>query len=144
METEYSPWSLDVEKNGVLAACKELSIPIVAYSPLGRGFLTGTIKCLDDIPEGDHRRHFDRFKVKLHFSGTFIGRFIHTNSPAFSKTNLPCQPENFENNLVLVSKIKALAEKKGITSAQLILAWIQAQWEGFIPIPGSVRVSPSP
>lgn len=59
----YSPWSLDIEHNGVFNACKELGIPIAAYSPLGRGFLTGQLRSPDDIPEGDNRKHFDRFQV---------------------------------------------------------------------------------
>lgn len=63
VEVEYSPFSLDIEKNGVLDTCKELGITIIAYSPLGRGLLSGKIKSIDDIPEGDHRRNFDRFQV---------------------------------------------------------------------------------
>jgi aryl-alcohol dehydrogenase-like predicted oxidoreductase len=61
----YSPWSLDIEHNEVLSACKELGIPIAAYSPLGRGFLTGQIRSPDDLPEGDHRKQLDRFKVSF-------------------------------------------------------------------------------
>jgi len=61
VEVEYSPWELSIETNGVLDACKELSIPIIAYSPVGRGFLTGGVKSRDDFPEGDIRLHQDRF-----------------------------------------------------------------------------------
>lgn len=110
VEVEYSPWSLDIEHNGVLDACKELKIPIWAYSPLGKGFLTGSLKSPDDIPEGDHRKHFDRF-----------------------------QPENFGKNLELVEKLQQIAKAKGVPSSQLCLAWEMAQWEGIYPIPGSTR-----
>ncbi|KAL8278721.1 hypothetical protein RQP46_008790 [Phenoliferia psychrophenolica] len=112
VEVEYSPWSLEIESNGILSTCKELGIAIIAYSPLGKGFLTGTLKSPADIPVGDHRHDFDRFK-----------------------------PENFPKNLVLVDKIVALAEKKGVTPAQFTLAWLLAQWEGIIPIPGSTRAA---
>lgn len=61
----YSPWSLDIEHNDVLATCKELGIPVIAYSPLGRGFLTGSLRKPDDIPENDMRRHLDRFQVSF-------------------------------------------------------------------------------
>ncbi|KAM0748831.1 aldo/keto reductase [Meredithblackwellia eburnea MCA 4105] len=111
VEVEYSPWALDIEKNGVLAACRELKIPVVAYSPLGRGFLTGTIKSRSDIPEGDGRLMFDRFSE-----------------------------ENFPKNLELVSKLEAIAQKKGISPAQLALAWLLAQDPLIVPIPGSTRV----
>lgn len=67
--TRYSPWSLNIEHNDVLAACKELNIPIAAYSPLGRGFLTGQLRSPDDLEEGDHRKALDRFKVEI-FSRT--------------------------------------------------------------------------
>ncbi|KAI5480171.1 pyridoxine 4-dehydrogenase [Pseudohyphozyma bogoriensis] len=99
VEAEYSPWALDIEKNGVLDACKELNIPIAAYSRA-------------DIPEGDGRLHFDRFSE-----------------------------ENFPKNLELVEKLQAIAARKGVTSAQLVLAWILAQWDRLIPIPGSTRVA---
>ncbi|KAK4705045.1 hypothetical protein P7C70_g1167, partial [Phenoliferia sp. Uapishka_3] len=110
VEIEYSPWTLDVEHNEVLSTCKELGIAIIAYSPLGKGFLTGKLKSVADIPAGDHRLDFDRFL-----------------------------PENFPKNLVLVDKLVAIAEKKGVTTPQLALAWLLAQWEGIIPIPGSTR-----
>ncbi|KAH8926344.1 pyridoxal reductase [Atractiella rhizophila] len=111
VEVEYSPWALDIEHNGVLAACKELGIAIAAYSPLGRGFLTGTLRSIDDIPEGDLRRHLDRF-----------------------------QPENFGHNLKLVDEIAVIANEKGLTNAQLCLAWEMNQYDKLVPIPGSTRV----
>jgi len=104
VEVEYSPWSLDVETNGVLEACKELNIPLIAYSPLGRGFLTGQIRSLNDIPQNDMRRHLDRFK-----------------------------PEVFHDNLKIVDELKALADKKGITPTQLSLAWLLSQGVHPIP-----------
>jgi len=111
VEVEYSPLALDIEHNDVLKACKELGIPIVAYSPLGSGFLTGTLRNPEDIPEGDIRKMFDRF-----------------------------QPGNFEKNLVLVDKLQEIARSKGLTNTQLCLAWEMDQWEHIYPIPGSTRV----
>jgi pyridoxine 4-dehydrogenase len=110
VEVEYSPWSLDIEHNQVLSTCKELGIPIIAYSPLGRGFLTGTIRTIDDLDKDDNRRHFDRFK-----------------------------PGNFEKNLKVVDDLGAVAKAKGLTPVQLILAWEIAQSEVIYPIPGSTR-----
>ncbi|GAA6027833.1 hypothetical protein JCM8097_001738 [Rhodosporidiobolus ruineniae] len=114
VEIEYSPFCTDIEKEdiGVLAACKELDIPIVAYSPLGAGFLGNSWKSKDDIPEGDMRRHFDRFSE-----------------------------ENFEHNARLARKLGEIAEKKGVTAAQLSIAWVGAQWEKIIPLPGSTKPS---
>lgn len=107
---QYSPWSLDIEQNGVLATCKELGIPIVAYSPLGRGFLTGSIRSRSDLPPNDMRLHFDRFSE-----------------------------ENFPKNLELVDQFATIARKKGVESSQLALAWLRAQDPDLIlPIPGSV------
>ncbi|KAI1821150.1 NADP-dependent oxidoreductase domain-containing protein [Xylaria intraflava] len=113
VEVEFSLWSTEILTNGVAAACKARNIPIVAYSPLGRGFLTGQLKSLSDVPAGDIRLYFDRF-----------------------------QPENFSKNLVLVDKLKAFAEKKGVTPPQLALAWILANSESgnvgtIVPIPGA-------
>ncbi|KAI1641362.1 NADP-dependent oxidoreductase domain-containing protein [Biscogniauxia mediterranea] len=113
VEVEFSLWTPDLLANGVAATAKRLDIPLVAYSPLGRGFLTGQIKSIDDIPEGDIRRRFDRF-----------------------------QPENFNKNLELVDKLKAFASKTGVTPAQLALAWIRATSNSdvagtIIPIPGA-------
>jgi aryl-alcohol dehydrogenase-like predicted oxidoreductase len=89
---------LDIEKNDVLATCRELGISIVAFSPIGRGFLAGQIKSLDEFDADDNRRNYPRF-----------------------------QGENFGKNIELVDKIKEIAEKKGVTSAQLCLAWLLAQ-----------------
>ncbi|KAI9749504.1 MAG: hypothetical protein M4579_006849 [Chaenotheca gracillima] len=113
VEAEFSLWSTEILENGVAAACKRHNIPITAYSPLGRGFLTGEIKSFSDIPEGDMRTHFDRF-----------------------------QPENFDINLKLVSQVQQVAEKKGVTAAQLALAWVKSQsgvnsMPTILPIPGA-------
>jgi aryl-alcohol dehydrogenase-like predicted oxidoreductase len=109
VQMEYSPFALEIEstQTGLLKTARELGVAIVAYSPLGRGLLTGQYKSINDFDEGDVRRSFPRF-----------------------------QPGNFEKNLVLVEKIKSIAEKKGATPGQLTLAWILAQGEDFIPIPG--------
>ncbi|KAI9033963.1 auxin-induced protein PCNT115 [Phycomyces nitens] len=111
VEIEYSPWSLDIETNGLLDAARELGVSIVAYSPLGRGFLTGGIKSIDDLPKDDFRRDLPRFS-----------------------------PENFDKNLGLVDGIDALATKKGVTSSQYVLAWILAQGPEFFVIPGTRRI----
>ncbi|EWC48457.1 hypothetical protein DRE_02226 [Drechslerella stenobrocha 248] len=95
LELEVSLWATEIYENGVAEVCREHGIPIVAYSPLGRGFLTGQLKSPDDIPEGDMRRRFDRFK-----------------------------PENFAKNLALVEAVEKIAKKKGVTPAQLALAWV--------------------
>ncbi|KAI9025296.1 aldo/keto reductase [Phycomyces nitens] len=111
VQMEYSPWSLDIETNGVLDAARELGVSIIAYSPLGRGFLTGTIRSIDDLPENDFRRDLPRFS-----------------------------PENFAKNLEIVDGITALATKKGVTPSQYILAWILAQGPDFFVIPGTRRI----
>ncbi|OAP63948.1 hypothetical protein AYL99_03175 [Fonsecaea erecta] len=112
LQIEYSPWALEIESNGVLAACRELGIALVAYSPLGRGFLTGTIKSVADV-QGDFRAMLPRF-----------------------------QPANFDKNLVLVQKIEALAAAKGVTTSQLVLAWLRRQWpEGVHLLPGTRSVA---
>ncbi|KZO93640.1 Aldo/keto reductase [Calocera viscosa TUFC12733] len=111
VQWEYSLWETSIETNGVLEACKELGITLVAYSPLGRGMLTGKLKSRADLSPTDFRYH----------------------SPRFSE-------ENFPKNLELVDKITAFAEKKGCTPAQLALAWVHAQWEGIIAIPGTTRL----
>ena len=113
VEVEVSLWEDNALKNGVAKACAELNIPIVAYSPLGRGFLTGQLKSPDDLPADDMRRHFPRFS-----------------------------PENFPKNLELVDRINAIAEKKGCTAGQLALAWVRQLSDKpgmplFIPIPGA-------
>jgi len=107
LQTEYSLWSRDPEDE-LLPVCRELGITFVAYSPLGRGFLTGRFKRLADIPDGDYRR----------------------NNPRF-------QGENFEKNLALVAEIERFAREKRCTPAQLALAWLLAQGENIVPIPGS-------
>jgi aryl-alcohol dehydrogenase-like predicted oxidoreductase len=112
LQSEYSLWTRDVECNGVLAACRELGITFVPYSPLGRGFLTGAIQKLDDLDASDWRR---------------------TNYPRF-------QQEALQANLKLAAAVKELAAEKGITPAQLALAWILAQGEDMVPIPGTKRV----
>ena len=109
LQTEYSLWSRDPEV-GILATCRELGIGFVAYSPLGRGFLTGQIKSFDDLAADDYRR----------------------NSPRF-------QGENFAKNLGLVKSIEELATRKGCTPSQLALAWVLAQGEDIVPIPGTKR-----
>ena len=113
VEIEYSPFSLEIEneKIGVLKTCRELGIAIVCYSPLGRGMLTGQYKSLDDFEANDTRRFM----------------------PRFSK-------ENFSKNLHLVETFRKLAAKKGCTSGQLALAWILAQGEDFIVIPGTTKI----
>ncbi|GAA5834871.1 hypothetical protein JCM9279_007131 [Rhodotorula babjevae] len=108
VEVEYSPFALEIEENGVLATCKELGIPIIAYSPLGAGFLGNKWKSKDDLPEGDMRRNFDKFS-----------------------------DEHFEHNMQLVRKLTSIAEKKGVTPAQLSIAWVRAQ--GVVPLPGSTN-----
>jgi aryl-alcohol dehydrogenase-like predicted oxidoreductase len=110
LQSEYSLWTRDVEDNGALAACRELGIGFVAYSPLGRGFLSGEIKRFDDLAEDDYRR----------------------NSPRF-------QGENFARNLQLVEKVREIASEKGITASQLALAWVLAQGQEVVPIPGTKR-----
>jgi aryl-alcohol dehydrogenase-like predicted oxidoreductase len=109
VQTEYSLWSRDVEDD-VLPALRELGIALVAYSPLGRGFLTGAYKSIDDFDADDYRRHSPRF-----------------------------QGENFQKNLDLVRAIEELARAKGVTPAQLALAWVLAQGEDIVPIPGTKR-----
>ncbi len=112
LQSEYSLWTRDVETNGVLATCRELGIGFVPFSPLGRGFLTGRFKAMDDLPEDDVRHTYPRF-----------------------------QPGNFESNLALVRKIEEMATQKKCTPAQLALAWLLAKGEAIVPIPGSKRRS---
>lgn len=109
VQTEYSLWTRDPE-DAVLPTCRELGIGFVAYSPLGRGFLTGHIKRFEDLPDNDYRRQTPRF-----------------------------QGENFQRNLDLVARIEAIAAEKGCTPAQLALAWVLAQSEDIVPIPGTKR-----
>jgi aryl-alcohol dehydrogenase-like predicted oxidoreductase len=109
LQTEYSLWSRDPEDE-ILAVCRDLGTAFVAYSPLGRGFLTGQIKQYEDLAEDDYRRQSPRF-----------------------------QGENFQKNLELVSRIKVMAGEKGCTPAQLALAWVLTQDGNIIPIPGTKR-----
>jgi aryl-alcohol dehydrogenase-like predicted oxidoreductase len=109
LQTEYSLWTRDPETD-VLPTCRELGISLVAYSPLGRGFLTGAIRKPEDLTPGDSRRHMPRF-----------------------------QGENFKHNFNLVQNIKEIADQKNCTPAQLALAWLLAQGEDIIPIPGTKR-----
>ena len=107
LQTEYSLWTRDPEDE-VLPLCRELGIGFVAYSPLGRGFLTGRFRTFEDLPEDDYRR----------------------NSPRF-------QGENFQRNLDLVQRVEEIARRKRCTPAQLALAWLLAQGEDIVPIPGT-------
>jgi aryl-alcohol dehydrogenase-like predicted oxidoreductase len=107
LQTEYSLWTRDPEDE-ILETIRDLGIGFVAYSPLGRGFLTGRFKKFDDIPEDDYRRHSPRF-----------------------------QGENFRKNLDLVEKVSEIAKRKGVKSGQLALAWVLAQGKDIVPIPGT-------
>jgi aryl-alcohol dehydrogenase-like predicted oxidoreductase len=109
LQTEYSLWSRDVEEE-ILPTVRELGIGFVAYSPLGRGFLTGQIKSPDDFPEDDYRRFHPRFTG-----------------------------ENFDRNIELVHEIERIAQEKGCTAAQLALAWVLARGQDVVPIPGTKR-----
>ncbi len=111
LQTEYSLWSRDAE-DAVLATVRELGIGYVAYSPLGRGFLTGEIRRPEDFPDDDYRRFHPRFTG-----------------------------ENFVRNIALVDQIEQLARHKGMTAAQLALAWVLAQGDDIVPIPGTKRRS---
>ncbi|WP_293705779.1 aldo/keto reductase [Stenotrophomonas sp. UBA7606] len=111
LQTEYSLWSREPEQNDVLATVRELGIGFVPYSPLGRGFLTGAIRSPADFEDGDYRR----------------------NSPRF-------QGENFDRNLALVEQVNAIAADKGVTPGQLALAWVLAQGDDLVPIPGTKRL----
>ena len=110
LQTEYSLWSREPEED-LLPTCRELGITFVAYSPLGRGFLTGKMKNAADLSANDRRKIFPRFA-----------------------------DENFQKNLQLVQQIEAVAEKKGCTPAQLALAWVLAQIDDIVPIPGTKRL----
>src|SRR3954454_2285464 len=110
VQTELSLWSRDAEAE-VIPTVRELGIGYVAYSPLGRGFLTGQFKSPDDFPEGDFRKNHPRF-----------------------------QGENFEKNIQLVREVEEMAREKGCTTAQLALAWVLAKGEDIVPIPGTKHV----
>ncbi|KAJ5527646.1 hypothetical protein N7513_011805 [Penicillium frequentans] len=116
VEVEMSLWSTDILENDIAKACAELNIPVIAYSPLGRGALTGTVTSLADIPEGDFRRYTPRF-----------------------------QEANFEQNKKLINEVKSLASRKGVAPAQVALGWIRSLSEKpgmptIIPIPGGTTV----
>jgi aryl-alcohol dehydrogenase-like predicted oxidoreductase len=110
LQTEYSLWSRDPERE-ILPTVRELGIGFVAYSPLGRGFLSGRFRSPSDFPEDDFRRHDPRF-----------------------------QGENFERNMELVARVEELASEKGVTAGQLALAWVLHQGDDIVPIPGTKRV----
>ena len=110
LQSEYSLWTRDVEENDVLATCRELGIGFVAYSPLGRGFLSGEFRKFENLPEGDFRRTNPRF-----------------------------QGENFDKNLALVKKVEEIAAEKGVAASQLALAWVLARGDDIVPIPGTKR-----
>jgi aryl-alcohol dehydrogenase-like predicted oxidoreductase len=111
LQTEYSLWSRDPEDE-ILPTCRELGIGFVAYSPLGRGFLTGAIRSVGDLAENDYRLSTPRF-----------------------------QGDNFQRNLDLVAEVERLAGEKDVTPAQLALAWVLAQGEDIVPIPGTRRIA---
>ena len=111
LQTEYSLWSRDVEDE-ILPTIRELGIGLVAYSPLGRGFLSGRIRSVEDLEENDFRRMNPRF-----------------------------QGENFQKNLELVERVEELAAAKNCSAAQIALAWVMAHGEDIVPIPGTTRVT---
>jgi aryl-alcohol dehydrogenase-like predicted oxidoreductase len=111
LQTEWSLWTRDPEENGVLDTVRELGIGFVAYSPLGRGFLSGAIRSIDDLEPTDFRRHNPRF-----------------------------QGDNFAKNLELVDKVNELAAAKGVTASQVALGWLLAKGDDVVPIPGTKRV----
>ncbi len=110
LQSEYSLWTRDPEDE-ILGVCRELGVGFVAYSPLGRGFLTGRFRKLEDLPADDYRRSSPRF-----------------------------QGENFAKNLELVKEVEAMAREKGCTASQLALAWVLAQGEEIVPIPGTKKM----
>jgi len=110
LQSEYSLWTRDLEDNNVKDTCRELGIGLVPFSPLGRGFLSGEIKKYEDLAEDDYRRDSPRF-----------------------------QGDNFGKNLKLVEKIEEMAREKGIAASQLALAWVLAQGDNVVPIPGTKR-----
>ncbi|KAJ2448960.1 hypothetical protein EV183_005162 [Coemansia sp. RSA 2336] len=111
VQVEYSPWSTHIEKDGILDTCRELGVTVVAYAPLGRGIMGGNVCSVDDLGEMDWRRTNSRFKA-----------------------------EHLENNLKLVDAFAEIAKKYGYTSSQLSLAWVLAQEENLIIIPGTTKI----
>ena len=112
LQTEFSLWTRDPQERGVLETVRELGIGFVAYSPLGRGFLSGAISSVDDLDPDDFRRYNPRF-----------------------------QGANFARNLELVARVREIAAAKGVTASQLALAWVLAQGPDVVPIPGTKRVA---
>ena len=110
LQSEYSLWTRDVETQGNLGAARRLGVSLVPYSPLGRGFLSGVWSAPGDIPEGDRRRDMPRF-----------------------------QGENFDTNIRMVEALRGIAQRRGVTPAQLALAWVLAQGDDIVPIPGTKR-----
>jgi aryl-alcohol dehydrogenase-like predicted oxidoreductase len=111
LQSEWSLWTRDPE-DGVIQACRELGVGFVAYSPLGRGFLSGRIRSTDDLADDDFRKHHPRF-----------------------------QGENFQRNLDLVAEVDQLASEHGVTPGQLALAWVLARGDDVVPIPGTTRAA---
>ena len=116
VEVELSLWSTDILENDIAKTCAELDIPVIAYSPLGRGVLTGAITSVDDIPQGDFRRQLSRF-----------------------------QEENWKHNMKLINEVKSLADRKGVAPSQIALGWIRSLSDKpgmptIIPIPGGSTV----
>lgn len=114
VQVEYNPWTLDIEGSSgtyLLKTCEELDVSVFAYSPLGRGILTGRYRSVDDFEEGDFRKNLARF-----------------------------QGENFRKNLVIVDKFNELAKQKGLTSSQLVLAWLLEQSPRVFVIPGTKKI----
>ncbi len=112
LQSEYSLWTRDVETNGVLDICRELGIGFVPFSPLGRGVLTGALKKLEGLSDTDFRRSLPRF-----------------------------QAENFDANLALITLLEEMAAEKGVTAGQLALAWVLAQGDFIVPIPGTTKIA---
>ena len=112
LQSEYSLWTRDVETNGVLDTCRDLGIGFVPFSPLGRGVLTGALKNLDGLSDTDFRRSLPRF-----------------------------QAENFDANLALITLLEEMAAEKGATAGQLALAWVMAQGDFIVPIPGTTKIA---
>lgn len=112
VQSEYSLWTRDVETNGVLATCRELGISFVPFSPLGRGFLTGQVPATNTLDATDFRRNMPRF-----------------------------QQDHIEANRLLVKVIEDMATQKGVTAAQIALAWVLAQGNDIVPIPGAKRIA---
>ncbi|KAJ1665285.1 hypothetical protein IW140_000639 [Coemansia sp. RSA 1813] len=111
VEVEYSAWTLDIETNGLLDACRELGVTVIAYSPLGRGFLTGRVRSMGELDKEDIRNNLDRF-----------------------------QPQNIDTNLRFVDALESMARKHNATAGQLALAWLLEQEKNLIVIPGTKKI----